>query len=291
MLQNELVELKNTTSVQTELKLNPAPEFSSVAPDQVHALTNRVSDLESELMLLKESSHAKIKKLKSKIRDLTKLLEALQTTSALGPKPANQIQKNLEQSSGAHLLGNVPENPLRLTEESMVSLPGHYELKTEFWPNNQMKFQGKIHTVAFCKHGNCMEWYENGALKSEEEMMNGFRHGWCQDFYDNGGPRLKGWFVGGTLCGTGTQFRANGCKIYEGEYKDDKRWGKGYCFHENGVVEYEGDWVAGKKWGQGKLCSKNGQVISAGVFADDKFTGQKDVLACWGRNINGYFGL
>jgi antitoxin component YwqK of YwqJK toxin-antitoxin module len=121
------------------------------------------------------------------------------------------------------LLGTVPSNPLRLTEEKLVSLTGHYEFKTECWPNHQMKFQGQVHTVAFYKNGHCMEWYENCTLKSEDEMINGFRDGWCKDFYAKRGPRLEGKFVKGTLCGNGTQFRPNGSKIYEGEYKDDKR--------------------------------------------------------------------
>jgi hypothetical protein len=78
VLQKKYDEMKDTTSAQTG--------FSSTGPDQVHQLTNKVSDLESELLLLKESSQANIKLLKSKILGLTQLLEALHNTLALGPQ-------------------------------------------------------------------------------------------------------------------------------------------------------------------------------------------------------------
>jgi len=232
-------------------------------------LQNRINELETELLLSNEMSQAKIKKLKVKLRDLRKLLEALQNSSALGGKQAPAPRRNDEQS-GIHLPGPIPTNALQLNEEKLVNMGGHYEHRREHWPNQKLKFEGKIHTKAGCKHGNCLEWYENGVLKAEEEMKDGFRHGWCQDFYENGVLRCKGYFFGGTLCGNGMQGKPDGKKVYEGSYKDDKRWGVGQSYHVNGRIEYDGEWVAGKKAGNGKLYSDGGQIIARGVFENDK---------------------
>lgn len=108
---------------------------------------------------------------------------------------------------------------------------------------------GKPQRVSFYdRHGSCVketEYYENGQVKMEGEILDGKREGAWTAYFEDGRVQSKGIFHEGLRTGAATVYQPNGNLYMEGEYKDGKHCGKWKFYDEQGNLLREDDYGEG----------------------------------------------
>ena len=106
----------------------------------------------------------------------------------------------------------------------------------------------------FCKinngNGKTLEYYDNGLLKYEGEILGGKYNGKGKEYYDNGKILYEGEYLNGEANGKGKEYNRNGYLIFEGFYKNNTSCSgvmKGYYI--NGVKHYDGTKML-KNWNE-----------------------------------------
>jgi antitoxin component YwqK of YwqJK toxin-antitoxin module len=149
-------------------------------------------------------------------------------------------------------------------------------LKTENWPNGQLKSSGAykydvpisanaskqdIQRVSsqLIKVGRWQHWYQNGQMQSDENFTEGQRTGVQKSWYSNGTPES----VVDMNAKTATYWFNNGQKQSSGAILvDGTPTGLWTAWHENGVKNSEGTYdQVGNKQGIWKFWDDKGQLI------------------------------
>ena len=86
-------------------------------------------------------------------------------------------------------------------------------------------------------NGILREWYDNGQLYLEYEMLNGIKHGVCRKWYSDGKIKQIYNYHKGKLHGNQKKWYLSGKIKAEWNYKDDKLHGVSYEWNENGSIK------------------------------------------------------
>ena len=78
---------------------------------------------------------------------------------------------------------------------------------------------------------------------SGQVSLSGKKHGEGIDYDENGKKVYEGNFCEGIYHGFGIEYDINGMKLYEGEWQNGQWSGWGKDFDQNGNVSYEGEYV------------------------------------------------
>ena len=94
------------------------------------------------------------------------------------------------------------------------------------------------------RQGQCIgekEYYEDGTLKMEGEMVDGHREGEWKCYFPDGKPQSIGYFKDGLRTGKSTVYRETGQLYMEGYYNEGKSCGHWTYYDEQGYVIGEED--------------------------------------------------
>ena len=103
-------------------------------------------------------------------------------------------------------------------------------------------------------HGdNCILRNLSNIIIYKGSFFNGKKHGEGVEYYDNGNMKYKGIFFKDKKHGKGVEYHENGNLKYEGNFEDDLYSGKDTKLYTiDGNLSYEGDFVKGEFNGNGK---------------------------------------
>ena len=106
-----------------------------------------------------------------------------------------------------------------------VRMTSKQELNEYYWPNGQLMSRGtyvdgRKHGR---KHGEWMNWYDDGQLSAPRPFVNGQLHGECTEWHEGGELQDKETYVNG------------------------KKHGECKWWHENGQLMLQETYVNGKK--------------------------------------------
>ena len=105
-----------------------------------------------------------------------------------------------------------------------------------------------------CKHDSDLhdfEYFSNGNLKSDLQVINGLKNGKCFYYYNDGNLKSINSYKNDTLDGESLIFYTNGRVEQKINYVKGEPNGISYNYFESGVNQYDRPWSDGKKIGYG----------------------------------------
>ncbi|MEM7309061.1 MAG: hypothetical protein AAF682_20425 [Planctomycetota bacterium] len=135
------------------------------------------------------------------------------------------------------------------------------------------------------KHGEELEWYEDGATKAERDFRQGDPTGTWRTFYEDGSresvveigdgaallpmkwwypdgsPRGQGMGIGGVREGEWTYWHSNGAVAEVGPFEHSRRHGWWTIYDREGRKRAEGVYDAGRRVGRWKLWDETGKLF------------------------------
>ena len=109
--------------------------------------------------------------------------------------------------------------------------------------------------------GKDCEWYDDGKLMCESNILNGQNHGIEECWHENGNLRSIETWKNGKKDGVTKVFYENGQQFSELNYIDGHENGPIKFWHENGIVSEIHYYKNGVKHGSQKIWNKKGQLI------------------------------
>ena len=109
-------------------------------------------------------------------------------------------------------------------------------------------------------HGQCIEYYENGNIKSTYNYVDGEKNGRCVSYYESGEIDWESHYVDGKKHGKCIcYYELTGTKEWECYYEDGEMHGEYIEYHENCDIGRKINYVNGKEHGKYIEYYKNGE--------------------------------
>ena len=98
--------------------------------------------------------------------------------------------------------------------------------------------------------GDINEYYDDGKVKMEMSVLNGFKEGLFKQFHTNGNLQTQSNFIKGEIHGKFTSYHQSGSQQIITFYNDNHRHGSYEEFHENGQLKKCGNYYMGMRIGK-----------------------------------------
>jgi len=177
-----------------------------------------------------------------------------------GPKDLKKSGKAVFSYSGDQIKPEKVDEKYGPSEAELL-LPPEQQLKEhiEYYKNGNKRlyytyYGDRPHEV---KHGEEIQWYENGQKLREERFRGGKWHGNSNAWYENGQKEWQGNRKDGEHDGKWIKWDRSGQKTEEMEYKGGKRYDGWYIYYESHGT--------GAGEGQTELYSKEKYTLQDGV--------------------------
>ena len=115
--------------------------------------------------------------------------------------------------------------------------------------NSQGKKRGVSPWFAGKRHGQLVEWYDNGKLSLRQSDVHGKIHGICERWYDDGQKQMEVTYSEGNMNGVLRRWYPNGQLSREEPVVDGNAHGQLKTWYENGKQQIEGDLDTGERHG------------------------------------------
>ena len=113
---------------------------------------------------------------------------------------------------------------------------GNYDY-VEYYANGQIDIEGEI--IAGKEEGIWISYYENGQIKFEGEYIQGEREGYWVGYFINGVKSDELNYIDGKINGEYLWYHEDGYLQEKGNYQDDLKTGKHKRYYESGALESE----------------------------------------------------
>lgn len=110
--------------------------------------------------------------------------------------------------------------------------------------------------------GEFKEYFANGALKVEINILNGKPEGAYLVYFANGKPNEVRAYRNGEFHGVWRTYNEAGMLIAEAEYRNNKKNGTWHVWDDSGIMRYEMQYSNGKKSGKWYMWDEKGKLIS-----------------------------
>ena len=214
------------------------------------------------------------------------------------PKPKKKIEDNIEEIFDEKLIKVVDELDDNYEEKDLFNSINK-EFGTDFKQNDYIKsvpieqlekidnlvyYQNKLYSgfityETFDKFpkkimeykngiegGKFKEFYENGQIKLDSNIINGQPHGENKEYYENGELMMEGSFKEGKNEGLWKGYYENGKKKIEEEYKDGINHGIYKKYYENGKLYQETTFNDGENDGLYMEYKEDGSIHKKTLF-------------------------
>lgn len=118
--------------------------------------------------------------------------------------------------------------------------------------------------------GQYKEYYDNGQVKQDMNLVNGKIDGKVTLWYRTGTVKETRMFKTGLRDGLWVSFNEQEKKTGEASYRDDQKDGPWKIWDENGVLRYEMYYRKGQKSGLWIMYDESGNKTSEKRYSDDK---------------------
>ncbi len=139
----------------------------------------------------------------------------------------------------------------------------------EWHPNGQISWYEKFNEEGQ-KHGESMQWYENGTPKLFVCYKNGELHGEWKEWYENGALWNHRFYRHGQLHGEAKSWNEKGVLKSHGYYKHGQRHGEYRAWRKNGFLMSHSHFKEGERHGVSKHWWGNGRLYLLLNFKDGK---------------------
>jgi antitoxin component YwqK of YwqJK toxin-antitoxin module len=161
------------------------------------------------------------------------------------------------------------------SEKEYVEYPKIYRIK-------YYNKKGKIYRLQSIKnkktHGDYIEYYESGKIKSKIKYVDGKEQGDYILYYESGEiRRIITKYVDGKEQGDDIWYNESGKINRKSKYVDGKRQGEEIGYYESGSVKYKENYVDGKRQGEEIGYYESGSVKYKENYVDDKEQGKRIV--------------
>lgn len=137
-------------------------------------------------------------------------------------------------------------------------------LYTNYYDNGILELEGQI--IDGEKTGKWTYFYENGNMISTVDYIDGRENGLTTIYYENGNINSKGKLIDNIKEGYWETYFDSGVLANNGEYKSGEREGKWIYYHENGTVKDIGVYQQDEEEGNHKRYYENGQLETNGHY-------------------------
>lgn len=183
--------------------------------------------------------------------------------------PDQKIKKECSYKNGELDGVKILHNELgTITYRGSFDLGVEEGLEEEFYSNGTPAFK-IFYSVGF-KEGQCLSWYPNGKLKSDEHYLHNLLNGKRALYFENGQIAYQGNYSQEKKIGSHSMWNKEGILLAEASYDKDKPHGIFREYYENGTLKRMEEYSHGDLQGKSETFYANGVKSSSATFHKGK---------------------
>ena len=147
------------------------------------------------------------------------------------------------------------------------------EITKEYYENGNLSGEGQV--IDGLREGNWKAYYDTGEMQAEVNFIKGVINGKVIKYYKNGQIQSEGKVIYGSNEGETISYYENGNLYQKINFKNNKWHGDYQFYYANGNLMETGTFFEGRKKGVVKLYDLNGQFDSESYYKGNERTPQE----------------